>query len=74
MPNFVTQEECEKRRNNVAEEYIELEKRVREAESINTKQDERIKTLFSLVKFELGIASAVLGSSIILIIKGALNL
>ena len=74
MPNFVTQEECEKRRNNVAEEYIELEKRVREAESINTKQDERIKTLFSLVKFELGIASAVLGSSIILIIKGSLNL
>lgn len=72
--DFVTQKECEQRRANIGRDYAALDERVRKAEIAETKYDERIKTLFTLSKLILGIASTVLASLIILIIKGALNI
>lgn len=71
---YVTQKECEQRRANIERDYDELDERVRKAEIAETKYDERIKTLFTMSKLILGIASTVLASLIILIIKGALNI
>lgn len=72
--NYVTQKECESRRANIERDYNTLDERVRKAEIAETKYDERIKTLFTLSKLILGIASTVLASLIILIIKGALHI
>ena len=72
--DFVTQKECEQRRANIERDYNTLDERVRKAEIAETKYDERIKTLFTLSKLILGIASTVLASLIILIIKGALHI
>lgn len=72
--DYVTQKECEQRRANIERDYDELDERVRKAEIAETKYDERIKTLFTMSKLILGIASTVLASLIILIIKGALNI
>lgn len=74
MGEYVTQQECENRRSNIAKDYDELAERVRNTELNESKDNERIKTLFTFVKFLSGIAAAVLGSTIMLIIKGALNL
>ena len=72
--DYVTQKECEQRRANIERDYDELEERVKKSEIAEAKFDERIKTLFSMSKLILGIASTVLASLIILIIKGALNI
>ena len=72
--DYVTQKECEQRRANIERDYNTLDERVRKAEIAETKYDERIKTLFTLSKLILGIASTVLASLIILIIKGALHI
>ena len=72
--DYVTQKECEQRRANIERDYDALEERVKKAEIVEAKFDERIKTLFSMSKLILGIASTVLASLIILIIKGALNI
>lgn len=74
MGEYVTQQECENRRSNIAKDYDELAERVRKTELNESKDNERIKTLFTFVKFLSGIAAAVLGSTIMLIIKGALNI
>lgn len=72
--DYVTQKECEQRRANIKRDYDALDERVRKAEIAETKYGERIKTLYTLSKLILGIASTVLASLIILIIKGALNI
>lgn len=71
---YVTQKECEQRRISIKNDFDELDERVRKTEIADTKYDERIKTLFTLAKIVLGIASTVLASLIILIIKGALHI
>lgn len=69
MVEYVTQTECEQRRANIAKDFDELNERVRADEldnaKVNAKFNERIKTLFNIVKFLSGIASAVLVAEII---------
>lgn len=65
MTDFVTQKECEARRASIAKDYDELAERVRLDELDNAKINERIKTLFNIVKFITGLASAVLAAEII---------
>ena len=62
---YVTQKECETRRENIKKDYNELAERVRKSELNDTKFDERIKTLFSVLKFLSGIVSAVVAAAII---------
>lgn len=62
---YVTQKECETRRENIKNDYNELAERVRKSELNDTKFDERIKTLFSVLKFLSGIVSAVVAAEII---------
>lgn len=78
MDNFVTQKECEQRRSSIAEDYDKLAERVR-LDELDTakkmaKMDERIKILLTFSKILLGVASTVLASLILLIIKGALHI
>nr|DAG64772.1 MAG TPA: hemolysin [Caudoviricetes sp.] len=63
--NYVTQKECETRRENIKKDYDELAERVRKSELNDTKFDERIKTLFNVLKFLSGIVSAVVVAEII---------
>ena len=65
MADFVTQKECESRRASIAKEYDDLERRVRDDELDNAKINERIKTLFSIVKLITGLATTILAAEII---------
>ena len=65
MSDFVTQKECESRRASIAKEYDDLERRVRDDELDNAKINERIKTLFNIVKFITGLATTVLAAEIV---------
>lgn len=65
MADFVTQQECEQRRTAIQKDYDELAERVRLDELDNAKINERIKTLFNIVKFITGLASAILAAEII---------
>ena len=65
MAEYVTQQECEMRRANIQKDYDELAERVRLDELDNAKINERIKTLFNIVKFITGLASAVLAAEIV---------
>ena len=62
---YVTQKECETRRENIKKDYDELAGRVRKSELNDIKFDERINTLFSVLKFLSGIVSAVIAAEII---------
>ena len=63
--NYVTQKECESRRAGIAKDYNYLAERVRLDELDNAKINERIKTLFNIVKFITGLASTILSAEII---------
>ena len=65
MSDFVTQKECESRRASIAKEYEDLEKRVRDDELDNAKINERIKTLFNIVKIITGLATTILAAEIV---------
>lgn len=65
MAEYVTQQECEMRRANIQKDYDELAERIRLDELDNAKINERIKTLFNIVKFITGLASAVLAAEIV---------
>ena len=65
MSDFVTQKECESRRASTAKEYDDLERRVRDDELDNAKINERIKTLFNIVKFITGLATTILAAEIV---------
>ena len=72
MAEYVTQKECELRRANIQKDYDELAERVRLEELDNAKINERIKTLFNIVKFITGLASAVLAAEIVNLISGVI--
>lgn len=65
MSEYVTQTECEQRRANIAKDYDELSERVRFDELDNAKINERIKTLFNVLKYLAGIVSGVVVAEII---------
>ena len=65
MADFVTQKECEARRASIAKDYDDLERRVRLDELDNAKINERIKTLFNIVKFITGLATTILAAEIV---------
>ena len=65
MSDFVTQKECESRRASIAKEYDDLEKRVRIDELDNAKINERIKTLFNIVKIITGLSTTILAAEIV---------
>ena len=65
MSDFVTQKECESRRASIAKEYDDLEKRVRLDELDNAKINERIKTLFNIVKIITGLSTTILAAEIV---------
>ena len=62
---YVKQKAWETPRENLKKDYNELAERVRKSELNDTKFDERIKTLFSVLKFLSGIVSAVVAAEII---------
>ena len=63
--DFVTQKECEARRTGIAKDYNDLAERVRLDELDNAKINERIKTLFNIVKFITGLATTILAAEIV---------
>ena len=65
MGDYVTQQECEQRRAAIQKDYDNLAERVRLDELDNAKINEQIKTLFNVVKFITGVASAILATEII---------
>lgn len=65
MGEYVTQHECEQRRTAIQKDYDNIAERVRLDELDNAKINERIKTLFNVVKFITGLASAILAAEII---------
>lgn len=65
MSDFVTQKECESRRASIAKDYDDLEKRVRLDELDNAKINERIKTLFNIVKIITGLSTTILAAEIV---------
>ena len=65
MSEYVTQKECEARRANIEKDYNDLADRVRLDELDSAKINERIKTLFNIVKFITGIATTILAAEII---------
>ena len=78
MADFVTQKECEARRAGIAKDYDALAERVRldeiDVAKKMAKMDERLRVLLASSKILLGVASTVLASLILLIIKGALHI
>ena len=65
MSEYVTQKECEARRANIEKDYNDLADRVRLDELDSAKINERIKTLFNIVKFITGLATTILAAEII---------
>ena len=65
MSDFVTQKECESRRASIAKEYDDLERRVHEDELESARINERIKTLFNVIKFITGLATTILAAEIV---------
>lgn len=63
--NYVTQKECEAHRTSIAKDYNDLAERVRLDELDNAKINERIKTLFNIVKLITGLATAILAAEIV---------
>lgn len=63
--NYVTQKECESRRAGIAKDYNDLAERVRLDELDNAKINERIKTLFNIVKLITGLATTILAAEIV---------
>lgn len=78
---FVTQDQCNERRNKIAEDYENLKKRVdnhgQEIDNLNDniiREDERIKTIENIFNVLSKIMITIVGALILLIIKGALNI
>lgn len=79
--NFVTQEQCNERRNKIAEDYETLKKRVdnhgKEIDGLSDtsiRDDERLKRVEKTFDVLSKIMIAVVGALILSIIKGALNI
>lgn len=79
--NFVTQEQCEERRNKIADDYETLKKRVdnhgKEIDALNDdsiREDERLKKIENTFDILSKIMIAVVGALVLLMVKGALGI
>lgn len=79
--NFVTQEQCNERRNKIADDYETLKKRVdnhgKEIDDLNDdsiREDERLKKIESTFDILSKIMIAVVGTLVLLMVKGALGI
>lgn len=79
--NFVTQEQCNERRNKIADDYETLKKRVdnhgKEIDALNDdsiREDERLKKIESTFDILSKIMIAVVGTLVLLMVKGALGI
>lgn len=79
--NYVTQEQCDERRNKIAEDYETLKKRVdnhgKEIDGLSNtsiRDDERLKRVEKTFDVLSKIMIAVVGALVLSIIKGALNI
>lgn len=79
--NYVTQEQCNERRNKIADDYENLKKRVdnhgKEIDGLNNesiRDNERIKTIENTLEIVSKIMITIAGAFGLLIIKGALGL
>lgn len=79
--DYVTQEQCEERRNKIAEDYENLKRRVgkhgEEIDGLNNesiRDNERIKTIENTLGIVSKIMITIAGAFGLLIIKGALGL
>lgn len=79
--NFVTQEQCNERRNKIAEDYDNLKKRVdnhgKEIDGLNNisiRDDERLKRVEKTFDVLSKIMIAVVGALVLSTIKGALGI
>lgn len=79
--NFVTQEQCNERRNKISEDYETLKKRVdNHGKEINglsdfsIREDERLKRVEKTFDVLSKIMIAVVGALVLSIIKGALGI
>lgn len=79
--DYVTQEQCEERRNKIAEDYENLKRRVgKHGEEIddlnneNIRDNERIKNIENTLGIVAKIMITIAGAFGLLIIKGALGL
>lgn len=79
--NFVTQEQCNERRNKIADDYETLKKRVdnhgKEIDTLNDdsiREDERLKKIENTFDILSKIMIAVVGALVLLLVKGALEI
>lgn len=79
--NFVTQEQCNERRNKIADDYETLKKRVdnhgKEIDTLNDngiREDERLKKIENTFDILSKIMIAVVGTLVLLMVKGALGI
>lgn len=79
--NFVTQEQCNERRNKIADDYETLKKRVdnhgKEIEALNDdsiRDDERLKKIENTFDILSKIMIAVVGALVLLMVKEALGI
>lgn len=79
--NFVTQEQCNERRNKIADDYEMLKKRVdnhgKEIDTLNDdsiREDERLKKIENTFDILSKIMIAVVGALVLLLVKGALGI
>ncbi len=79
--NFVTQEQCDERRNKIADDYETLKKRVdnhgKEIDTLNDdsiREDERLKKIENTFDILSKIMIAVVGALVLLMAKGALGI
>lgn len=79
--NFVTQEQCNERRNKIADDYETLKKRVdnhgKEIDTLNDdsiREDERLKKIENTFDILSKIMIAVVGALVLLLVKGALGI
>ena len=79
--NYVTQEQCDERRNKIAEDYETLKKRIdnhgKEIDNLSSasiRDDERLKRVEKTFYVLSKIMIAVVGALVLSMIKGALNI
>ena len=79
--NYVTQEQCNERRNKIADDYANLKKRVdnhgKEIDGlsdISIRDDERLKKVEKTFDILSKIMISVVGALVLMVIKGALKI
>lgn len=79
--NYVTQEQCNERRNKIADDYANLKKRVdnhgKEIDGLSDtsiRDDERLKKVEKTFDILSKIMISVVGALVLMVIKGALKI